>query len=490
LAPYGAAVRLATWAAPPLSARALAVAVAAALAVLVLSFESAVRPVESVAGSDVTLYEEYGSRLLDGAMPYRDFPMEYPPGATAMFVLPATSIVEGGSGDAASWSPPNSRARRYYRGFTSLVLVLLATTLVVTALTLRRMQRPAYSTLLALAVVALSPLLIGQVLSERFDILPAALTAAALAVAVRGQYLAGAVFLGLGAATKVYPALLVPVLMLLALREGRVRKTVGIAATAAASALAVFLPFALVSPLGTWDSVRNQFRSGLQIESFPSSLLVMAYHAGEQIPALGLPSHSELKTVGAGGGLIRLVLAGPGVTTTENVAKALLVVALALLFWRLFRSTHDPREDLLRYSAGAVAILLVFGTVLSPQYIVWLVPLVPLVGGRRGLLATTSFVMAAGLTNVWIPERYFDYQGGLDAGPAALLLARNLALLVTAAVLVLPTSRVRSSWVLLGRWTSGAVDRSRVRKRAIRHTVKHGSDGTRTRDLRRDRPAF
>jgi hypothetical protein len=55
--------------------------VGVALAVLVLTFPVALRPVESVPGSDVTVYQTYGSKMLDGAMPYRDFRMEYPPGA-------------------------------------------------------------------------------------------------------------------------------------------------------------------------------------------------------------------------------------------------------------------------------------------------------------------------------------------------------------------------------------------------------------------------
>jgi hypothetical protein len=136
------------------------------------------------------------------------------------------------------------------------------------------------------------------------------------------------------------------------------------------------------------------------------------------------------------------VLAGPGVGATEVVMKVLLVIALCLLFLRVYSSNKDGREDLVRYAAATVAVLLVLGTVLSPQYIFWLVPLVPLVGGRSGILATLFFVAAAALTNVWIPDHYFDYQDGLDAGPAALLFARNLALLGTAVALVFPERRV------------------------------------------------
>jgi hypothetical protein len=423
----------------------LIVLVAGALVVLVLAFLGAMRPVEAVNYSDVTAYEAYGSKMVHGAMPYRDFKVEYPPGAVLMFALPATPLVEGSSKQGVSWGPPNAQARRYYRGFTTLVLLLVAAMVVLTAVTLAAMRRPAGTVLLSLAVVAFSPLMIGQLVPERFDVLPAALTAAALAAAIRGRHRLGGTMLGFGTAAKVYPALLLPVLVISVIRQRGVREAVYVAGAAVAAAVAVFLPFAIASLSGTWASLHNQFRGGLQIESMGSSVLVMLFHVGEKVPALGLPSPAELRTQPAPGGLTRLVLGGPGVGATELVMLALLAVTLLLLLVSLYRSRRDPREDLLRYSAAAVTMLLVLGTVLSPQYIVWLIPLVPLVGGRSGTVATLFFVMAAALTNVWIPEGYLKYQDGLPAGPASLLLVRNLALLATAVALLLPivTSRVR-----------------------------------------------
>jgi glycosyl transferase family 87 len=430
-------VSLTRWGQRLLRARALVVVVAAALGLLVLSFELAKRPAESIAGSDVTVYEIYGSKMLDGAVPYRDFRMEYPPGAALMFVLPATRVFAGGSTDGAAWEPLNDAGRRYYRGFTTLVLLLVAGMAVLTALTLNAMRRPAWMVLLALAFVASSPWLIGQVLTERFDVLPTALTAAALAAGVRERYRLGGAMLGLAVAVKIYPALLIPVLVIVAVRRRSVREAILVAGAAVGAAAAVFLPFALASFSGTLESLRIQFRGGLQIESLASSVLVMSSHA------LGLPRLSDLTTQAAGGGLIRIDLVGPGVGATKTAMNVLLAAALCLIWASLARSRRDPREDLLRYAAATVAILLVLGTVLSPQYVAWLIPLVPLVGGRRGTAAAILFVAAAALTNVWIPDQYFEYQAELSAGPAALLLARNLALLATALVLLLPAKVLR-----------------------------------------------
>src|SRR5205814_9425476 len=179
-----------------------------------------------------------------------------------MFVLPGTRVSAGGATEGASWAPVNGAGRRYYRGFTLLVLLLVAAMLVLTALTLQAMRRPARMVLLSLAVVAAAPVLIGQVLTERFDVWPAALTAAAVAAFVRDRYVLAAMMLGLGAAAKFYPALLLPVLVIAVVRQRGVRTAVLTAGAAIAAGAAVFLPFAIASFSGTWASLRIQFSGG------------------------------------------------------------------------------------------------------------------------------------------------------------------------------------------------------------------------------------
>jgi Glycosyltransferase family 87 len=381
----------------------------------------------------------------EGAIPYRDFWMEYPPGAALIFAVPAVVEPEGTPANAASWSPPNTAARRYYRSFTTLVLLLLAAIDVLTAISLQTVRRSAREVLLSLAFVAMSPLLLGRLIPERFDAWPAALTAAALTASVRGWYRLGAVLLGFGAATKIYPALLVPVLVIVVARQRGAREAILVAGAAVAAAAAVVLPAVIASPLGTWSSLRDQLESGLQIESLAGSVLVMTGHAAQALTALGLPPPSELSATPAGHGLNRIDLAGAGVRATQTLISLVLAGVLCLLWARLARSSCDLREDLLRYAPATVAASLVLGSVLSPQYLIWLIPLVPLVGGRRGALASLCFVAAAILTRFWYPDGYSDYQDDLDAAPAVLLLARNLALAATAFVLTLPAGWFRPS---------------------------------------------
>ena len=49
-----------------------------------------------------------------------------------------------------------------------------------------------------------------------------------------------------------------------------------------------------------------------------------------------------------------------------------------------------------------------FGKVLSPQFLIWLIPVVPLVAGRRGLTASLLLAAALVVTQLWFPYRYWD----------------------------------------------------------------------------------
>jgi Glycosyltransferase family 87 len=384
---------------------------------------------------DLPIYEEDATIVLQGHLPYRDVPIEYPPGALPMFLLPEFMF-----GDArdAHWSPPNDHGHRYRRAFDSLIVLLAAAMVTLTALSAAALRRSTAATAVALAVVASAPLLIGHVFVERFDAWPTALTAAAIAAALRGHYRLGGAALGLGFAAKVYPALLVPVLVVVAARHRGLREAVATATSTVAAAVLVFLPFAITAWTGTRAMLRHQLGGGLQVETLMSSVTVMTRHLTDWLglKTTALTVHPEAH------GLGRDVLDGPGIEATKTTLNVLLVIALVALWIALARSENDPREDLVRYSALTIAVALVLGTVLSAQYITWPLPLVPLVAWRRGLVATIAYVVAAALTNAWIPSpNYGNYVTNFDLGATSLLLARNLALLATALALALPSWR-------------------------------------------------
>ncbi len=181
------------------------------------------------------------------------------------------------------------------------------------------------------------------------------------------------------------------------------------------------LPFAVVSPDGLWDSVSGQASRPLQVESLGAAFLTTFSH-----PEI-VTSHGSQNVVGhhalgvAFGGL-----------------QALVLVAL----WIAFARGPATSERLLRYAAACTCAFVVLGKVLSPQYLIWLLPLVPLVRGRRGLAATALLTVALLLTQVWFPQRYFDY--ALEFRNAGVVLFRDLVLVALLAVLVWPARLART----------------------------------------------
>jgi uncharacterized membrane protein len=339
---------------------------------------------------DWPTYQRYGDAILNhGLVPYRDFAVEYPPGALAVFIPPAAFADYA---TAFAWE------------MAAVGLVLVA---VVAAI---RWQAAVY--------VAFAPLLAGSLILSRFDLWPALLTVAALAALLGGRHRLGWGLLGAAVAAKLWPLVLVPLVLVWSYRAGRIRAALAGLVVAAA----FFVPFAVVAPHGLWNSVSGQASRPLQIESLGASFYTAFGH-----PSV-ISSHGSQN------------IAGHGAVATFF---ALLQLATLVALWIAFARGPATVDRLLRYSAAAVCAFIVFGKVLSPQFLLWLIPLVPLVRGRRGLAATGLLTVALVLTQVWFPRRYWDYVYAFDG--AGTVLARNLALVALLAVLAWPDRVAREA---------------------------------------------
>ena len=127
-------------------------------------------------------------------------------------------------------------------------------------------------------------------------------------------------------------------------------------------------------------------------------------------------------------------------TGTGVAAVLLSLVQLAVLAWIWLRRPGSA-EELVRWSAAALVAFVALGKVLSPQFLIWLVPAVPLVAGLRGLRA--SVLLAAGLllTQLWFPSRYWALALEFDGVASGLVLARDLVLVALLVVLITGSRR-------------------------------------------------
>jgi hypothetical protein len=336
---------------------------------------------------DTPTYQSYGDAIVHhGLFPYRDFHVDYPPGALPVFVLPSL----GGSYDATfAW-----------------LMAACGVGLVWVVGSLRGA---------AAWFVAVSPLLVGSLIFSRFDLWPALLATGALAALVTSRDRLGWGLLGAAVAAKAWPLVLVPLALTWAWR----RRRLPAACTGLAVLALAVVPFAIVGPAGLWSSIAGQASRPLQVESFGAALLTSFTH-----PSV-ITSHGSQNIAGHG-----------GLAALFGALQALAVVGV----WIGFARGPATPERFLRFTAAAVCAFIVFGKVLSPQYLIWLVPLIPLVRGRRGVAATGLLVGALVLTQVWFPARYWRY--ALQFHLSGVVLARDVVLLALLAVLALPTRGV------------------------------------------------
>ena len=349
---------------------------------------------------DVHIYQGYAEKLLHGALPYRDVFVEYQPGAFAVF-LPPTAFGAG----------------HYNAAFKALMALCGAATIVLVALVLAELGASRRRVVVAVALLALAPVALGPISLNTYDAWPALLTVLALWLLLRRHDLLGFGVLGLAVSAKVYPLVLVPLAAWFVWRRAGTRRVALALGVLVVVAAAVVAPFAAYAPHGVFESFRSQAARGLQVESFGASLLLV-------LDRLGLYHADVVRTTGVAG---RNLAGG----AADAVAVGLLVLeALAVAtVWALYARARDPRERLPLAFAAAVAGFLAFTKVFSPQYLVWLLPLVVAAGGP---LAVALAAVAVVLAQVW----FFHY-GALFRleWPVWLLLARNLVMVALYAVL-------------------------------------------------------
>ena len=359
---------------------------------------------------DTPVYQRYGNEIAHGKVPYRDFDLEYPPGALPMFALPGL-VSHGGQDQDVK---PGFR-----RAFETLMWMCGAIALIAMALTLRVTGGALWEPLL---FAALAPLALGTVILSRFDLWPAALAASALAAVVSARFRLGHVLLGLATAAKFYPGVLIPLSVAYTWkRRGRDEALRCTALTAGVFAL-VLLPFVVLAPHGVWLSLKVQLERPLQVESLGAAFLLVAHNVFGFALA-GETSHGSQNVAG-------------GAAHTLAVVSSIVQTAVLLWIWWAFARGPATSAALVRASAAAVCAFVAFGKVLSPQFLIWLIPVVPLVRGRRGLWASLLLLVALVLTQIWFPFRYFRLALDFETGLSWVLLARDLVLVALVLLLV------------------------------------------------------
>ena len=363
---------------------------------------------------DTRVYE-HAARMIDaGALPYRDFDVEYPPLATGLFWL--VGRVPGGD---------------FQLAFSMAMLVCLIATALAALVVARRLALGRGRTAIAIAVVALAPLLLGTLVQTRYDLLLSALLGWMLVAALHDRFKWAWTLLAVAAAVKLVPVLLVPALLLWHRHRRDTRQGVTGMGGFAVGVAATFAPFFAIAPAATWRLFSYHLDRPPEVESLASSIVHVA-----GLDFVRVQSYGSDNVTGTWPDALAAL-------STLLVVVSILTVAL----WMFRALNHDQRAAagvLVTAVAATLVAVVLFGKVISPQYVVWLLPAVLLVPGRWGRIAVATILIAMPVTQLVFPPLFSSLVQRAADLPVWLLFARNM-LLVLLLVAVWPRALGRRS---------------------------------------------
>lgn len=380
---------------------------AVAYLILVVSVLSFLPSIGQWAQGDVSHYQNVSGDLLAGKLPYRDSVVEYPPYAIPFFLLPR---VFGGND--------------YVMMFTLTMLIgdwLIKASLSVLGFRNLKTLR----CLLPVLVYSLTVPAIHFFYLQRYDIWPALICVAAIWLFDSKRYALSGLMIAVGAGVKLYPAVFVPPLFMLALRQRKGTRF-------CAGLFLGILPIVLLSFfLPWWRFAEFQGARGLQVESLYASILWLGKLAHFlQLEWAWTKAWFEIK--------------GPAVDVILPWARASFAIAVigstAFVSWAAVRLPVDlgarKGEGTSVTSIPLLARLLLipllafvaFNQVLSPQYMIWLLPLAAIASLEGSFWPVVMIPLATVLTPIFFPTG--DYATGLNLVETGILLLRNIMLVV------------------------------------------------------------
>ncbi|HEY5519224.1 MAG TPA: glycosyltransferase 87 family protein [Candidatus Limnocylindrales bacterium] len=383
-----------------------------------------------VMGHDTDYYLGVGREVVAGLVPYRDFSFEYPPLALAPIVLPvALASMFGTQLDSVAYVLVLALENVAIVGATGLCLAWLA----------RRgwsARSPRATFLVYLGLVCATPILFW-----RFDALPALLTVLALCAVAARRPVATGLAIAAGALTKLYPVVLLPVVLLRPLMARSWREAAQLTLATIVPVIATLGLLYVFVGSGVSGFLGYQSTRGVQLESVPSSVALVA-HALWGTPVTAFQGFGSWQLDSP-----FLDQVGWLWPVTAAVMLLALAVAAAATYRRDLREHGAVRPaSQVAVVAAAIVVTLLAYRVLSPQYVVWLLPFAALLPRRK--LTLTLAICA--LTLYIFP---FGYEGLVHFTTDAIvaLALRNALLLVLFVSLVAPGLSI--AWRSIGRRT-------------------------------------
>jgi uncharacterized membrane protein len=366
--------------------------------------------------SAVGIYFDYASDVLNGKLPYRDFAFEYPPLSLLFFILPKLL--------SPSWQV-------FSVYFQAEVLIFELAGLVLTYLIARRLGKAPWT---LLSVYSIAILAVGPIIGQQYDIIPAITTLLALYYFWLGHHKVAWVFLALGTMIKLYPALLAPIFLIIYLRNGEYRRIWSGLSVFALCCLLILSPFLIIGPSNLLSLFDYHSLRGIQLESTYGAILLVAQKLGWTTVTLVFNYGSW----NFNGNLANIF------SQLSTPIMAIYLLGCYIFIYTQVRAGKSQFTRLGCYALLVILVTLITSKVLSPQYIIWLIPVLALILGRLRYYVWLLFLFMGGLTYYLFPLHYAGLMA-FSTTEAAVLCIRNVLLIVIAVLAVLSLRRLKPS---------------------------------------------
>jgi hypothetical protein len=419
--------------------------------------------------SDVgEVYFDYAARAIDfGQTPYQgEFTVEYPP--LAWWTIAAPRLV-----DARRITDPRDPVQlgqvfTLYRSLFRSLMFLCDLLSFLLLLLIVQNRRRAWTAWAALAYT-LSTAILGHLLYDRLDIVLLMLLMVWAYCWLRGAdafaeshflqsqrnpdgesiawLTASYAALGLSIGFKLIPILCAAFLLLVEWHAPARWKRLGLALAALAST--AVLPFAIqyaVSGPAVLSIFSYHGQRGIQIESLYATLMMIAAPLGA--PVFISHSHGAYELDG---------FLAPAMRILSMVALSGFLIGAGI--WAVVQKSQFTRQTAYRVACFVPAAAMILANVLSPQYFIWALPLLILVGAEvlpatqlRRWIFPATVILVAGLTTWIFPYHYFQ-QPTTPSGLVALGMAEGATPGAAAsAILGLRNAIYLAILCWLGRW--------------------------------------
>ena len=294
---------------------------------------------------DIVLYAYYADQAWHGRHFFTNMPIEYPPLNALLFMVPQVVV---------AWMPHTT----YYGVF----LVMGALTDLLQKRAIATLGGNWRQTLQITFLAATCTTVLGYTYLKRFDVFAAGLTTWMLMrLSRRPDDLWAWALWAMAAACKLYPGTMAPLMLGYSLHQKvprrRVLQQVGVGVGVL---VVVHTAATLYGGVGAWSWVTYMRSRGLQLASVYTAIGILLSNWGRPVPMFFAFGCIQVRTAWSD----LCVMLSPWLT----------MGIMAITWWRIW-PLRGTAVGLWRAAVACVLALLITSKVLSPQYIVWLVPL-------------------------------------------------------------------------------------------------------------------